>query len=371
VLYRVYAELGACETKPSSGATLRETKVSGKLNRQWLVAKRPDGEITAGNFRWAESPFPAPDEGQFLARNLWFSFDPTQRFLVGRSDVSDAESGAIPIGQVMKGFAVSEVLVSRHPGFRAGDIVHCHMGWEDYSISDGSGFAPAYRVPDGVPPNWALGVLGITGVAAYFGVHEVARPRPGETFVISGAAGGVGSVAVQLAKIHGLRVVGIAGSPAKCDWLVREAGADAAINYRTEDVGRRLTELCPDGIDIFFDNDGGSALDLVLERLRGGGRVVLCGATSRYGAASPPPGPTNYLQLVMVNGRMEGLLARDYLPRLSEAADAMLPLLRSGRLRSKEDILVGLRNAPTGLMRLYSGANIGKQLLRMDDAPGS
>jgi len=179
----------------------------------------------------------------------------------------------------------------------------------------------------------------------------------------------VGSIAAQLAKIDGLRVVGIAGSPAKCDWLLREAGADAAINHRTEDVSRRLTEICPDGIDIFFDNDGGPTLDLALERLRPGGRVVLCGATSRYAANPTPPGPTNYLQLVMVNGRMEGLLARDYLPRLSEAAEAMLPLLRSGRLKSKEDVLVGLRNAPTALARLYSGANVGKQLLQMDDAP--
>ena len=339
----------------------------GHVNRQWLVAKRFTEEVTEQNFRWLESPVPAPSEGQFLGRNLWYSFDPTQSFLVGRGDSAGPESGAIPIGEVMRGLAVSEVVESRHPAFKAGDIVHGHMGWEDYTVTDGQGFAPTYRVPDGVPPNWALGALGITGLAAYFGVHEVARPKAGETFVISGAAGGVGSIAVQLAKIRGLRVVGIAGGSAKCDWLLQEAGADGAIDHRTEDVGRRLTELCPDGIDIFFDNDGGATLDLALDRLRSGGRVVLCGATSRYATGPPPPGPTNYLALVMVNGRMEGLLARDYLPRLREAVDGMLPLLRSGRLKSKEDVLVGLRNAPTALGRLYSGANIGKQLLRMDD----
>jgi len=344
--------------------------VSGRINRQWLVAKRPEAGVTEENFRWAEGPVPAPGEGQFLARNLWFSFDPTQRFLVGRAQVPDAETGAIPLGQPMKGFAVAEVLESRHPSFRPGDIVHCHMGWEDFSVTDGGGFAPAYRVPDGVPPNWALGVLGITGVAAYFGVHEVARPKSGETFVISGAAGGVGSIAVQLAKLEGLRVVGIAGSPSKCDWLLREGGADAAIDYRTEDVGRRLTELCPDGIDIFFDNHGGPILETALDRLRTGGRVVLCGITSQYLANARAPGPRNLVQLIMQNGRMEGFLGRDFIPRRTEAFDALLPLLRSGRLQAKEDVLDGLREAPRGLARLYRGENIGKQLLRFDPAPG-
>jgi NADPH-dependent curcumin reductase len=340
-----------------------------RRNRQWLVAKRPGDRISEENFRWAETEAPSPADGEFLVRNLWFSFDPTQSFMVGRKDLRDEESGALPLGHVMKGFSVSEVLESRHPGFKPGDLVHGQMGWEDYSVNDGTGFAPAYRVPEGIPPNWALGALGLTGLAAYFGVTEVARGKPGETFVISGAAGGVGSIAVQLAKIRGLRVIGIAGSKAKCEWLRREGGADGAIDYHREDVGQRLAELCPDGIDIFFDNDGGPTLDLALERLRSGGRIVLCGGTSRYAAVPAPPGPANYLQLVMVNGRMEGLLARDYLPRLAEATQAMLPLLRSGRLKSAEDVLVGLRRAPEGLARLYSGANIGKQLLRMDEPP--
>lgn len=338
-----------------------------RLNRRWLVAQRADGTITEANFRWAESPVPPLREGQFLVHNLWLSFDPTQIFMIARGDPADPDEGGIPLGGVMSCIAVSEVLESRHPGFVPGDIVHGHMSWEDFTVTDGQGFTPTYRVPDGVPPNWAIGALGLTGLVAYFGVHEVARPKPGETFVISGAAGGVGSIATQLAKIFGLRVIGIAGSPAKCDWLIREAGVDGAIDYRKEDVGKRLADLCPEGIDIFFDNDGGPTLDVALERLRSGGRVVLCGATSRYAANPRPPGPLNYLALVMVNGRMEGLLGRDFIPRRSEAVDAMLPLLRSGRLKSKEDVLVGLREAPRGLARLYSGDNVGKQLLRMDD----
>jgi NADPH-dependent curcumin reductase len=342
--------------------------VKGEVNRQWLVAKRIQGEISEANFRWSEGPIPTPSSGQFLARNRWFSFDPTNSFMIGYGENAGPETGAIAIGHPMQGFAVSEVLESHHPRFKPGDIVHGAMAWADYAVSDGEGFAPAYRVPDGVPPNWALGVLGITGMVAYFGVNEVARPKPGETFVISGAAGGVGSIAVQLAKLRGLRVIGIAGGPAKCEWLVRDAGAEAAIDHRSEDVSRRLTELCPDGIDIFFDNDGGPTLDLALERLRPGGRVVLSGATGRYGATQVVSAPTNYLQLVMVNGRMEGLLGRDYLPRVQEVADVLLPLLRSGKVTPKEDVLVGLHNAPIALGRLYSGANVGKQLLRIDDA---
>ncbi|HEV2317619.1 MAG TPA: NADP-dependent oxidoreductase [Thermoplasmata archaeon] len=343
--------------------------MSDRINRRWLVAHPPDPGISEANFRWAEEPPPAPGAGQFLARNLWFSFDPTQRFLLGRGEPSDAGSGAIAPGQVMTGFAVSEVLESRHPSFRAGDLVHGHMGWEDYSVSDGTGFVPSYTVAEGVPPNWALGALGVTGMAAYFGLREVGRPNPGETFVITGAAGGVGSIAIQLAKIAGLRTIGIAGTPAKCAWITGEAGADGAINYRTENVGQRLGELCPDGIDIYFDNECGPTLELAIERLRPGGRVVLIGGTSRYAAADDPPGPKNLLNLIMVNGRMEGLLARDFVPRRREAVEAMLPLLRSGRLKSKEDVLVGLRNAPAGLARLYARENLGKQLLRMD-APG-
>ncbi|HTT15801.1 MAG TPA: NADP-dependent oxidoreductase [Thermoplasmata archaeon] len=340
-----------------------------RVNRQWLVTHHTDGAITPANFRWVEGPVPSPENGEFLARNLWFSFDPTQRFMVARGDDGGPADGAIPEGQVMSSIAVSEVLESRHPEFSPGDLVHGHMGWEDYTVTDGRSFTPSYRLPEGVPPNWALGVLGLTGLVAYFGVHEVARPRRGETIVLSAAAGGVGSIATQLAKIHGLRTIGIAGSAAKCDWLVREGQADAAIDHRREDVGARLAELCPEGIDIFFDNVGGALLDLALERLRPGGRVVLCGATSRYAARPPLPGPTNYLALVMVNGRMEGLLGRDLLPRRAEATAAMLPLLRSGRLKSQEDVLEGLRQAPNGLARLYAGENLGKQLLRNDRPP--
>ena len=343
--------------------------MSDRVNRRWVVAARVAGEITEANFRWVESPVPTVSEGQFLVRNLWLSFDPTQIFMIARGDPTDPDGGGLPLGSVMSCIAVSEVVESRHPDFSPGNIVHGHMGWEDYTLTDGRGFTPVYRVPEGVPPDWAAGALGLTGLVAYFGVHEVAQPKPGETFVISGAAGGVGSIASQLAKIHGLRVLAIAGSAAKCDWLLQEAGVDAAINYRQEDVGQRLSELCPDGIDIYFDNHGGPTLDLALERLRRNGRVVLCGVTSLYRATPRPAGLQNYVNLIMVDGRMQGLLGRDYVPRREEAFQALLPLLRSGRLKPREDVLAGLEEAPKGLARLFAGENVGKQLLRMDGPP--
>jgi len=342
--------------------------VTTRVNRRWLIAKPLVGEVSEANFQWSESPVPAVDEGRFLVHNRWLSVDPTQALQLRQGD---PPGSAVAIGTPPWSLAVSEVVESKHPDFSPGDLVHGEMTWEDYTVTDGTGFNAAYRVPAGVPLNWAAGALGLTGLVAYFGVHDVARPRAGETFVVSGAAGGVGSIASQLAKIYGLRVIGIAGSPAKCDWLVREAGVDSAINYHLEDVGKRLGELSPDGIDIFFDTAGGPNVEIALDRLRSGGRVVLCGITSQYLRDSPAPGPANLVQLIMKNGRIEGFLGRDFIPRRNEAFDALLPLLRSGRLKSKEDVLIGLRAAPRALGRLLAGENVGKQLVRMDDPPGN
>jgi NADPH-dependent curcumin reductase CurA len=334
-------------------------------NRQWLLAHRPDGPVGGHNFRWAGSTVPVPSKGEALVRNLWLSFDPTQVISLSLPP----ESGGYPIGAVVRGLAVSQVMESHLEGFRPGDIVHGYSGWEDYSITDGHGYFESTKVPPGIPPNLALGTLGVTGMVAYFGVIEVGRARAGEVMVVSAAAGGVGSIAVQIAKILGLRVVGIAGGREKCDWLLQEAGLDGAIDHRTEDVGARLDSLCPDGIDLFFDNTGGPVLDEALARLRRSGRVVVCGATSRYGLRDRPPGPLNYLQLCMINGRMEGLLGRDYVDRFPEAVAPMRGWLRSGQLKSKEDVVVGLENAPVAFSRLFTGANVGKQLLKISDAP--
>lgn len=337
--------------------------MSTGANRQWVVSRPPDGGVSEADFRWTESPFPKPGPGEMLLRNVWLSFDPTQVLMIGQPP----EQGGVPVGSVMRSLAASVVVESHHPGFRAGDLVQGHAGWEDFTVTDGHGFFETWKVPPGVPPNLALGTLGVTGMVAYFGVVEVARPKAGETFVISAAAGGVGSVATQIAKIHRLRVIGIAGGRAKCDWLVREARVDHAIDHRAEDVAGRLDALCPDGIDIYFDNTGGPILDAALERLRRNGRVVLCGGTSRYGKQPLPPGPAGYLQLCMVNGRMEGLLGRDYAPRFPEATAVMQRWIASGELTSKEDVAVGLEQAPATLARLFRGENVGKQLLKIAD----
>ncbi len=337
------------------------------VNRRWLLARRPHGTVETADFRWVEEPIPSPADGQAVVRNLWISLHPTALLAM----VASESEGGIPIGGVAPGDLASEVVESRLPGFSVGDLVVGFAGWEDYSVIDGQGFIPTRKFSPGIPPNLAVGTLGVTGMAAYFGVLDVGRPRAGETFVVSAAAGGVGSIAAQIAKIQGLRVIGIAGGKEKCDWLVQEAGLDGAIDHRSENVGQRLDELCPQGIDIFFDNVGGAILDEVLIRLGRNGRVVLCGGTSRYGASASPPGPKNYLNLVMVNGRMEGILAKDYLPRFPEAIAAMQAWLRSGQLKSKEDIVVGLENAPAAFARNFTGANVGKQLLKIADSTSS
>jgi NADPH-dependent curcumin reductase len=341
--------------------------MTGQVNRRWLVVSRPEGPVGPEHFRWVESEIPTPGDGQALVRNLWLSFDPTQVLVMGLP----ASSDGFPVGGAMRGFAVSEVLESRHPAYRRGDLLHGYSGWEDYSVTDGGGYIHTTKVPPGVSPAVALGALGVTGMAAYFGMIEVGHPGPGEVVVVSGAAGGVGSIAAQIARIRGAKVIGIAGGAAKREWLLGEARLAGAIDHRSEPVGARLDVLCPDGIDVFFDNVGGPILDEGLARLRRNGRVVLCGGTSMYGQGPPSAGPSNYLQLVMVNGKMEGLLAKDYFDRFPEAIGVLRGWLASGELRSKEDVVLGLENAPATLARLFSGANVGKQLLKIADATGA
>jgi NADPH-dependent curcumin reductase len=333
------------------------------VNRQWLVAARPDGKVRAEDFRWAESDLPKVRPGTALVRNLWFDIYPTQVLAI----MPPETEGGVPIGQPMPGLALSQVVESDLPKFRPGDLVWGGAGWEDYSVIDGQGFFETVKVPADVPPNLAVGTLGVTGMVAYFGVVGVGHPQRGETFVINAAAGGVGSIASQIARIRGARVVAIAGGKAKCDWLRDEAKVAATIDHRTENVTERLDALCPDGIDVFFDNVGGPQLDAALTRIRDHGRIVLCGITSWYLAKERPPGPSHYANLIMKNARMEGLLGRDYAPRFAEAAPVMQEWMRSGQLKSKEDIAMGLESAPRQLVRLFEGENVGKLLVKVAD----
>jgi hypothetical protein len=265
----------------------------------------------------------------------------------------------------MRGGCVGRVVESRHPGYQAGELVTGLFGWQDYALSDGDGMVQ--KVPEGVPPTLPLSVLGLTGVTAYFGLKDVGRPEPGETVVVSGAAGATGSIVGQLAKAWGCRTIGIAGGPEKCGWLTAELGFDGAIDYKAEDVRARLRELCPDGVDVFFDNVGGEILDAALANLAMRGRVVLCGAIAIYNAESPPPGPSNYVNLVVRRGRMEGFIVFDYFDRIGEALGELTRLVMDGTLRHREDVRDGLERAPEVLCELFSGGNVGKLLVRIAD----
>lgn len=334
-----------------------------RSNRQWILVARPEKAIEERCFEWREGvPVPEPRDGEVLVRNLWLSFDPTQRGWM----TMDTYVPKIPLGEVMRAAAIGQVVASRRPGFEPGDLVAGGFGWQDYATSDGSGLFGLRVLPPGTPPNLALGLLGITGLTAYFGVLEVAKPRPGESFVVSGAAGATGSVAGMIARIEGCRVIGIAGGRRKCRWLVEDAGFDAAIDYKSEDVGERLSALCPDGVDVYFDNVGGATLDAVLARIARGARIALCGAISRYEQGNDwGPGPSNYFNLVLRHGRMEGFLVLDYAARFPEAIGKLTGWLAEGKVQQIEDVQQGLENAPRTLMRLFRGENFGKQLLRI------
>jgi NADPH-dependent curcumin reductase CurA len=330
-------------------------------NTQWVLASRPVGMVTPSAFERHETGVPEPAAGEILVHNLYLSIDPAMR-----GWISEVRSYMPPvaIGEVMRGGCVAEVIESRHAGYRAGELVFGMFGWQEYAVSDGSG---VMRVPDGVGPTLALGALGWTSLTAYFGLREIADPQPGETVVVSGAAGATGSVFGQLAALRGARVIGIAGGRDKCDWIVRELGFDAAIDHRSEEVRARLRELCPDGIDVYWDNVGGELLEAALSRIAVHARVVFCGAISSYNASSPPPGPRNYMQLLIRRARVEGLLVFDYADRIDEALAELVPLVQSGRLHYREDVREGLDSAPEALGHLFTGAHDGKLIVHIAD----
>jgi hypothetical protein len=334
-------------------------------NRRWLLAARPQGIIKESDFKWSEAPAPALNDGQVLIRNLAFSFDPTQRGWMSM----DTYMPAIPLGEVMKAGAVGQVVESRRSGIAKGDLVQGLFGWEDYSVSDGGGLMGLQKLPAGSDPVLALSLLGTTGLTAYVGTLGIGEPKPGQTFVVSGAAGATGSVAGMIAKIKGCRVVGIAGGPEKCAWLVKEAGFDAAVDYKNEDIGKGLDRACPKGIDIYFDNVGGEILDLCLARLANRARVILCGAISQYNEAAGVGGhpPKNYFNLIFRGARMEGFLVFHFAEMFPQAIADMSKWLAEGKIKNQVDLKHGLENAPKTIIRLFTGANFGKQLLKVAD----
>jgi len=329
-----------------------------ETNRQWLLAKRPVGMVKESDFELHTAAIPTPGDGQVLVRTRWLAFEPAMR---GWMEDRPNYIPPVAIGEVMRGMTVGEVVESRLEGYAAGDLVTGMTGWQEWAVGDRG----LRKLPEGSDPTLALSVLGLTGVTAYFGLLDIGQPKPGDVVVVSGAAGATGSVVGQIAKRKGCRVVGIAGGSKKCAWLTEKAHFDAAIDYKNEDVGTRLSELCPDGIDVFFDNVGGEILDAVLARIARGARIAICGSISRYSLEEPPPGPRHYFNLTAQRGRMEGFVVMDFFPRYDEAAAKLLKWVTDGSIVWEADVQKGFENAPETLRRLYTGANFGKQLLEL------
>ena len=334
--------------------------MTAPLNRQFLLAQRPVGLPSRETFSYVENSVGEPGAGQILVKNAYLSLDPAMR-----GWMNDAKSYIPPvgIGEVMRALGVGEVIASQHPDFAVGDHVNGALGVQDYFLGEPKGF---YKVdPKRAPLPLYLSALGMTGMTAYFALLDVGAPKAGETVVISGAAGAVGSVAGQIAKIKGCRVVGIAGGAEKCGLLTSELGFDAAIDYKHEDLAAALKRECPKGVDVYFDNVGGEILDTVLTRITVGARVVLCGAISQYNSKEAVKGPANYLSLLVNRARMQGMVVTDYMDRYAAAGQEMAGWMASGKLKSKEHIVEGLETFPDTLLKLFTGENFGKLILKV------
>jgi NADPH-dependent curcumin reductase CurA len=334
------------------------------MNRQFLLNSHPVGDLKHTDWKLVESETLSPGEGEVLVQVMYLGVDPAMKgWMENRADYVEP----MEIGDLMRGGGVGRVIESCNPDYPEGTIVSGGFGWQEYAVCDGKSI-PLNPVPEGIPVTAPLSILGITGLTAYFGFLEVGQPKEDDVVLISGAAGATGSVVGQLAKLKGCsKVVGIAGSQEKCDWLTGELGFDAAINYREEDQAQRVRELCPDGIDVFFDNVGGEILDIALDNLAQNARVVICGGISRYNLTGEIPGPKNYFNLVFRRARMEGFIVIDYAPRFGEAIAFLAENLASGKLKSRESVMEGFEHMPDALMALFSGQNMGKQLVHVSD----
>lgn len=338
------------------------------INRQFRLAVRPIGDIKASDFEYREESIPSLTDGAVLVRTIYLSLDPTNR--IWMSDMPQYMP-PVEIGQVMRGIAIGVVEESKNPNFQRGDLVSGMLGWQDYTIVPENNISSLSRLPHPLPyPLTAfLGPLGSTGWTAYFGLLDIGQPKAGETVVVSAASGAVGSVAGQIAKIKGCRVVGITGSDEKCHWLTQELGFDAAINYKTADLERELAQLCPDGIDVYFDNVGGSILDAVLTKINLFARIPLCGLISTYNATEPVPGPYNYNQILMKRARVQGFIILDYFSRISEAVTDIGQWLNQGKIKYALEIVEGLENAPSAILKLFDGNKKGKLAVKVSEEP--
>jgi NADPH-dependent curcumin reductase len=333
------------------------------VNRQIVLRSRPVGMPKPSDFDLVESPRPTPKDGEVLTRTVYLSLDPYMR---GRISGARSYAQSVEPGQVIVGGTVGEVLESRHPAVARGDLVLGYDGWQSHAVSKGG--ALRKLDPKQAPISTALGVLGMPGMTAYVGLLDIGRPKPGETVVVSAASGAVGSAVGQIAKIKGAHAVGIAGSPDKCDYVVRALGFDACVNYKTGDLPAALKAACPSGIDVYFENVGGDVLGAVMTLLNQNARIPLCGLISQYNATEPTPGPD--LRAFLFNRvLLKGFIVSDHLDRMGDFLAECGGWLREGRLKHREDIVEGLEQAPEAFIGLLQGKNFGKLLVRVGEDP--
>jgi NADPH-dependent curcumin reductase len=331
-------------------------------NRRFILAERPAGSVEESTMRLERGPVPEPGPGQALAQVRFLSIDPAIRVWL---DDLPSDLPPIAIGEVIRGLGVAEIVRSDCDGYEPGDLTLGLTGWQDYVLVDKGEHSMLRTLAPGLAPETALGVLGVNGMTAYFGMLDVGRVTEGDVVVVSGAAGATGSIAGQIARVKGAaKVIGVAGGPEKCTWLVEELGFTAAIDYKADDVSSRLAELAPAGIDLFFDNVGGEILDACLANLSERARVVLCGAISVYNSRATAGGPANYMMLIFRNARMEGFEITNYFDRFEAAQAELGAWLESGAIDSAEQIVDGLERAPGALNLLFTGGNTGKLVVR-------
>jgi hypothetical protein len=333
------------------------------ISRRVILKSRPVGAPKPSDFDVVEAPLPAPTDGEMLCRTIYLSLDPYMRGRI--SGVKSYAKGVDP-GELMVGGTVSEVVESRHPDFKAGDLVQGYDGWQTHAISSGAGVRRLD--PAQAPISTALGVLGMPGMTAYVGLLDVGRPTAGETVVVSAASGAVGAVVGQIAKLRGCRTVGIAGARDKCDYAVDELGFDACVNYKTAALVPALAAACPKGIDVYFENVGGAVTEAVVQLLNPFARIPLCGLISMYNATSPAPGPS-WRALLTNRVLVKGFIVSDHLDRMPAFLADCTTWMREGRLKFREDIVDGLEHAPTAFIGLLQGKNFGKMLVRVGQDP--
>lgn len=340
------------------------SEIKALMNHQVRLASRPSGMPTQENWHFASEPVGNIQAGGVLIKTLCLSMDPAMR---GWMNAGKSYIEPVQIGEVMRAGGVGRVIASENPLFAVGDHVNAGLGAQEYCLIEKANIKRSgiFKIDPSLGLTTWLNVLGMPGMTGYFGLLEVGQPKPGETVVVSGAAGAVGQTVGQMAMLKGCRVVGIAGGKAKCDWVVKELGFDACIDYKNEDVREGLKQHCPDGVDIYFDNVGGEILDLVLTKITRGARIIICGAISQYNNTTAIKGPANYLSLLVNRARMQGIVVFDYAENYPVAIAEMSGYLKEGRMKSREDIVMGLESFPDALLKLFNGENFGKLVLQV------